>query len=62
MLMGLGCPCPPVRNDIVTPRHLFISFYLRDLNLIAELSSSNQLTVTISKLSVLTLFLIISNH
>ena len=19
-----GCPCPPVRNDIVTPRHLFI--------------------------------------
>ena len=22
--MGLGCPCPPVRNDIVTLRHLFI--------------------------------------
>ena len=21
--MGGGCPCPPVRNDIVTPRHLF---------------------------------------
>ena len=21
--MGVGCPCPPVRNDIVTPRHLF---------------------------------------
>ena len=21
--MGIGCPCPPVRNDIVTPRHLF---------------------------------------
>ena len=20
--MGVGCPCPPVRNDIVTPRHL----------------------------------------
>ena len=19
---GVGCPCPPVRNDIVTPRHL----------------------------------------
>ena len=19
----VGCPCPPVRNDIVTPRHLF---------------------------------------
>ena len=22
--MGVGCPCPPVRNDIVTPRHLFL--------------------------------------
>ena len=22
--MGVGCPYPPVRNDIVTPRHLFI--------------------------------------
>ena len=22
-LMGVGCPCPPVRNDIVTPRHFF---------------------------------------
>ena len=21
--MRVGCPCPPVRNDIVTPRHLF---------------------------------------
>ena len=20
--IGVGCPCPPVRNDIVTPRHL----------------------------------------
>ena len=23
--MGVGCPCPPARNDIVTPRHLFIN-------------------------------------
>ena len=23
--MGVGCPCPPLRNDIVTPRHLFSS-------------------------------------
>ena len=23
MWMGVGCPYPPVRNDIVTPRHLF---------------------------------------
>ena len=22
--MGVGCLCPPVRNDIVTPRHLFL--------------------------------------
>ena len=21
--LGVGCPCQPVRNDIVTPRHLF---------------------------------------
>ena len=21
--MGVECPCSPVRNDIVTPRHLF---------------------------------------
>ena len=26
MWLGVGCPCPPVRNDIVTPRHLFPSF------------------------------------
>ena len=23
--MGVGCPCQPVRNDIVTPRHLISS-------------------------------------
>ena len=23
----LGCPCPPVRNDIVTPRHLLFDVY-----------------------------------
>ena len=22
--MGVGCPCPLVRDDIVTPRHLFV--------------------------------------
>ena len=21
--MGVGCPCPPIRNNVVTPRHLF---------------------------------------
>ena len=25
MWMGVGYPCPPVRNDFVTPRHLFLS-------------------------------------
>ena len=30
MWMGVGCPCPPVRNDIVTPRHLF-SFLLASI-------------------------------
>ena len=24
MWLGVGCPCPPVCNDIVTPRHLFM--------------------------------------
>ena len=23
--LGVNCPCPPVRNDIVTPRHLLIN-------------------------------------
>ena len=27
MRLGVGCPCPPFRNDIVTPRHLFIFEY-----------------------------------
>ena len=22
--LGVGCPCPPIRNDIVTLRHLFL--------------------------------------
>ena len=25
MWLGVGCPCPPVRNDIVTPCHLLFS-------------------------------------
>ena len=41
MWMGVDCPCPPVRNNIVTPRHLF-SFLLvlthdkRDLSKLAK--------------------------
>ena len=40
--MDVGCPCPPVRNDIVTPRHLFIfvSFLLR-FNYKSELNSEH---------------------
>ena len=26
--LRVGCPCPPVRNDIVTPRHLFFPSFL----------------------------------
>ena len=25
--LGVGCPCPPIRNDIVTPRLLFFSSF-----------------------------------
>ena len=28
--MWVGRPCPPVRNDIVTPRHLFLRRELID--------------------------------
>ena len=30
--MGVGSPCPPIRNNIVTPRHLFfvLSSYTRE--------------------------------
>ena len=30
--MGVGCPCPPVLNDIVTPRHLFQSLLIKSNN------------------------------
>ena len=30
MRLGVGCPCPPVRNDIVTPRHLLFLFFQID--------------------------------
>ena len=26
--MGAVCPCPPVRNNILTPRHLFFYFFV----------------------------------
>ena len=26
--LGVGCPCPPVHNNIVTPRHLFLFFLM----------------------------------
>ena len=34
--MGVGGPCPPVRNDIVTPRHLFFNVILLNLQKLAS--------------------------
>ena len=31
-LLGVGYPCPPVRNDIVTPRHLMLNALLQILS------------------------------
>ena len=33
MRMEVGCPCPPVRNDIVTPCHLLIDFWTEHVRL-----------------------------
>ena len=44
MWMGVGCPFPPVRNNIVTPRHLFV---LKPLNKVAKASISVQSMVSV---------------
>ena len=54
--MGVGCPCPPVRNDIVTPRHLFsvhflFFFFLISLLKIRMPASSVRQMVTIAGMS-----------
>ena len=36
MWMGVRCPCPPVRNDIVTPRHLLFSDQLIHLGMLTQ--------------------------
>ena len=41
MWMGLGCPCPPVRNDIVTPRYLFI--FTRNMHSLDDSSSDGSI-------------------
>ena len=43
--MGVGCPCPPVRNDIVTPRHLFNSFLQCIVSIQLELLIIKLLTI-----------------
>ena len=35
--IGVGCPCPPVRNDIVTPRNLLHIFALAHMLGLARL-------------------------
>ena len=52
--LGVGCPCPPVRNDIVTPRHLFKVACTRLYNLSCPLVGSS---VTLCFFSVYRLFL-----
>ena len=41
MWLGVGCPCQPVRNDIVTPRHLF-SLNLTLISYLSRRKSSNK--------------------
>ena len=44
MWLGVGGPCPPFRNDIVTPRHLFIfSFFFKFSWLIRFKNSCNEM-------------------
>ena len=33
MRLGVGCPCPIIRNDIVTPRRLLIDFWTEPVGL-----------------------------
>ena len=49
--MGVGCPCPPVRDDIVTPRHLFLNssdFRQRILDAIISGEESNPLGLNVN--------------
>ena len=41
--IGVGCPCPPVRYEIVTPRHLFFFSYLVFSLVFFSLSESHRL-------------------
>ena len=41
VLMGVGCPCPPVRNDIVTPHHLLFSAISFNYRIISCLSNKH---------------------
>ena len=34
--LGVGCPCPPVRNDIMTPCHLLFFYFFFIFFLVAD--------------------------
>ena len=34
--MGVGCPCPPVRSKIVTPRHLLSGVRIKIVEVFVE--------------------------
>ena len=48
--MGVWCPCPPVRNDIVTPRHL-----LSGLTICCQKLSQTNLQNSLCKIELKTL-------
>ena len=45
MEVGVGCPCPPIRNDIVTLRHLFTQNCLIKMRELSFLSISFKFSV-----------------
>ena len=40
--MGYGYPCPPIRNDVATPRHQFFYFFLLCLIIFLRWTFENQ--------------------
>ena len=43
--MGVGSSCPPVRNDIVTPRHILLSVFS---SVFSSVSLSDSLFLSVS--------------
>ena len=47
--MGVGCPCPPVCNNIVTPHQLFLLLLLQKPNILGKKKKkANYLFVSVS--------------